>query len=91
VPVEVGHRFEVLKASTPGFGDGTSGGPWFHPFSTKTDTGTIVGVVGGYQGGGATDSPSYADFMTRLFGDLVAAAIKGITHCSSNGACRYWP
>lgn len=91
VAVKVGRRFEVLKASTPGFGDGTSGGPWFHRFSTKTDTGTIIGVTGGYQAGGATDSPSYADFLTRHFADLVAAAVNGITHCKSTGACRYWP
>ncbi len=91
VAVQASRRLEVLKASTPGFGNGASGGPWFYPFNTKTDTGTIIGVTGGYQDGGATDSPSYADFLTGHFSDLMAAAIKGITHCDKTGACRYWP
>jgi hypothetical protein len=89
--VQVGPGFTVLTASTPGFGDGTSGGPWFDPFSTKTSTGTIIGLTGGYQTGGATDSPSYADFLSRPFADLVAAAVSGIGHCNTAGACRYWP
>ncbi len=91
VSVDVRPRFEVLRARTPRFGQGTSGGPWFHPFRTKTGTGTVIGVTGGYQAGGATDSPSYADFLTRHFSDLIAAAIKGITHCNNTGDCRYWP
>jgi Trypsin len=89
--VQVGPGFTVLRGSTPGFGDGTSGGPWFDPFSTKTGTGTIIALTGGYQTGGATDSPSYADFLSTPFADLVAAAVGGIRHCNSAGACRYWP
>jgi hypothetical protein len=89
--VQVGPGFTVLTASTPGFGDGTSGGPWFDQFSTKTGTGTIIGLTGGYQTGGATDSPSYADFLSTPFADLVAAAASGTEHCDSAGACRYWP
>src|SRR5260370_11551246 len=49
VAVHAGARFTVLQASTPGFGNATTGTPWFSPFNTKTDTGTIVGVTGGYQ------------------------------------------
>jgi hypothetical protein len=89
--VQVGPGFTVLRASTPGFGLGTSGGPWFDPFSTKTSTGTIIGLTGGYQTGGATDSPSYANFLSRPFADLVAAAVNGLTGCNSAGVCRYWP
>ena len=89
--VQVGPGFTVLRASTPGFGLGTSGGPWFDPFSTKTSTGTIIGLTGGYQTGGATDSPSYADFLSRPFADLVAAAVNGLTGCNSAAVCRYWP
>jgi Trypsin len=89
--VQVDRGFTVLRASTPGFGIGTSGGPWFDLFSTKTSTGTIIGLTGGYQTGGVTDSPSYADFLSRPFADLVAAAVSGITGCNSAGVCRYWP
>ena len=91
VAVRVGRGFSVLTASTPGFGNGTSGGPWFSPFSPQTDTGTVVAVTGGYQAGGATDSPSYADVLSGQFADLMAAAIKGATQCKPDGACRYWP
>jgi opacity protein-like surface antigen len=89
--VQVGPGFTVLTASTPGFGLGTSGGPWFDPFSTKTGTGTIIGLTGGYQAGGATDSPSYADFLSAPFADLVTAAADGTTGCNNAGACQYWP
>ena len=89
--VQVGPGFTVLTASTPGFGEGTSGGPWFDPFSTKTSTGTIIAVTGGYQTGGDTDSPSYADFLSGSFADLVAAAASGISGCTNAGACHYKP
>jgi hypothetical protein len=89
--VTVGPDLTVLKASTPGFGNGTSGGPWFEPFDTTSDTGTIVGLTGGYQAGGATASLSYADFLTSQFASLMAAATKGISHCDQAGDCRYWP
>jgi Trypsin len=91
VAVQVGRGFTVLTASTPGFGNGTSGGPWFSAFSPQTDTGTVIAVTGGYQDGGVTDSPSYADLLSGQFADLVAAAIKGATQCNPDGACRYWP
>jgi len=91
VAVQVGRGFTALTASTPGFDNGTSGGPWFSPFSPQTDTGTVIAVTGGYQAGGATDSPSYADVLSGQFADLMAAAIKGATQCNPNGACRYWP
>jgi hypothetical protein len=91
VAVDVRPGFEVLRASTPGFGNGTSGGPWFDPFSPRTGTGTVIGVTGGYEAGGATDSPSYADFLTAQFAGLVSAAAKGITGCNLAGDCRDWP
>lgn len=91
VAVQVGRGFTALMASTPGFGNGTSGGPWFSPFSPQTDTGTVIALTGGYQQGGATDSPSYADVLSAQFAGLVAAAIKGTTQCNPSGACRYWP
>jgi V8-like Glu-specific endopeptidase len=91
VAVDVRTGFEVLRASTPGFGNGTSGGPWFDPFSPRTDTGTVIGVTGGYEAGGAKDSPSYADFLTAQFAGLMSAATTGIAGCNRAGDCRYWP
>jgi len=59
------------KASTPGFGDGASGGPWFYSFNTKTGVGLLLGDTGGYDSGGPTDSPSYSSFWTTDFSTLV--------------------
>lgn len=46
-----------------GFTGGTSGSPWVTRFNHKTHTGTIVGVIGGYQQGGVTPSISYSSYL----------------------------
>jgi V8-like Glu-specific endopeptidase len=46
-----------------GFYGGTSGSPWVTAFNPVTRTGTIVGVIGGYQEGGATDAISYSSYL----------------------------
>jgi V8-like Glu-specific endopeptidase len=46
-----------------GFFGGTSGSPWLTSFDPRTRTGTIVGVIGGYQEGGDTDSISYSAYL----------------------------
>jgi hypothetical protein len=46
-----------------GFLGGTSGSPWVTGFDPRTRTGTIVGVIGGYQEGGATDAISYSAYL----------------------------
>jgi len=52
-----------VKFECGGFFGGTSGSPWVTNFSLKSGTGTIVGVIGGYQEGGATDSVSYSAYL----------------------------
>jgi V8-like Glu-specific endopeptidase len=54
-----------LRFSCHGFFGGTSGSPWVARFNPLTRTGTIIGVIGGYQAGGDTDSVSYSSY----FGD----------------------
>ncbi len=49
-----------LRFECGGFTGGTSGSPWVTRFSTRSRTGTIVGVIGGYQQGGDTPSVSYS-------------------------------
>src|SRR5215472_16825364 len=51
------------KFECGGFFGGTSGSPWVTNFNLKSGTGTIVGVIGGYQEGGATDSVSYSAYL----------------------------
>jgi V8-like Glu-specific endopeptidase len=46
-----------------GFFGGTSGSPWVTGFDPRTRTGTIVGVIGGYQEGGDTDAISYSSYL----------------------------
>jgi V8-like Glu-specific endopeptidase len=46
-----------------GFFGGTSGSPWVTDFDPRTRTGTIVGVIGGYQEGGDTDAISYSSYL----------------------------
>ena len=51
--------------------DGTSGGPWILGFNPATGTGTVFGVIGGYQRGGDYDWASYSAYFglpaLRLF------------------------
>ncbi len=60
-----------------GFFGGTSGSPWVTRFDPRTHTGTIVGVIGGYQEGGDTDAISYSAYLNgdiRQLYDQAAAA-----------------
>jgi V8-like Glu-specific endopeptidase len=52
-----------LRFECGGFFGGTSGSPWVTRFDLRTRTGTIVGVIGGYQQGGDTDAISYSAYL----------------------------
>ncbi|MGF1430841.1 trypsin-like serine peptidase [Kitasatospora sp. LaBMicrA B282] len=56
-----------LRIDCPEYTGGTSGSPWVTDLDPKTRTGTVVGVIGGYQQGGDTPDTSY----TSYFGDAV--------------------
>ncbi|MGK4583410.1 trypsin-like serine peptidase [Kitasatospora sp. HPMI-4] len=56
-----------LRIECPDYTGGTSGSPWITGLDPKSRTGTIVGVIGGYQQGGATPDVSYSSY----FGDQV--------------------
>ncbi|WP_371481701.1 serine protease [Kitasatospora sp. NBC_00315] len=58
-----------LRIDCPDYTGGTSGSPWVTDFDPTTRTGTVVGVIGGYQEGGDTPDISY----TCYFGDGVQA------------------
>jgi V8-like Glu-specific endopeptidase len=63
-------------AATPGFTDGTSGGPWFEGFNATTGRGTLIGDTGGYEEGGpSSGSPSYSDYWTGSFATVVGQAV----------------
>lgn len=63
------------QATTPGFTDGSSGGPWLEHFNSTTGTGVLIGDTGGFeQGGPASGTPSYSDTWDSAFASVVAAA-----------------
>ena len=65
-----------LRFECGGFPGGTSGSPWVTNFNLRTRTGTIVGVIGGYEEGGSTEAISYSSYLgeevQRLYQQAVA-------------------
>jgi V8-like Glu-specific endopeptidase len=61
-----------------GYRDGTSGGPWVLGYDGSKGTGTIFGVIGGYEWGGDYDWASYSAVFgssaLRLFRQAEASA-----------------
>jgi V8-like Glu-specific endopeptidase len=68
-----------LRFVCGGFTGGTSGSPWIMHFDRITRTGTIIGVIGGYQQGGDTDSISYSAYLGQAIGLLYRQAIAAGT------------
>lgn len=52
-----------LRFNCAGFYDGTSGSPFVTHFDPRNRSGTIIGVIGGYQQGGDTPSVSYSSYF----------------------------
>jgi V8-like Glu-specific endopeptidase len=63
-----------LKFACGGYYGGTSGSPWLTHFDVKSLTGTIVGVIGGYQQGGDTPSVSYSAYLDDAIRQLYQQA-----------------
>jgi V8-like Glu-specific endopeptidase len=64
-----------LQFNCGGYTGGTSGSPWVTRFNTRSRTGTIVGVIGGYQQGGDTPSVSYSAFFGTAIHQLYEQAV----------------
>lgn len=64
-----------LRFDCPDYTGGTSGSPWVTHFNTRTRTGTIVGVIGGYQLGGESASISYSSYFGPAVKRLYQAAV----------------
>jgi V8-like Glu-specific endopeptidase len=64
-----------LEFDCDGYTGGTSGSPWVTGFDPRTRTGTIVGVIGGYQEGGDTPSVSYSPYFGSGIYQLYEQAI----------------
>ncbi len=81
-----------LQFDCSGYTGGTSGSPWVIHFSSLSRTGTIVGVIGGYEQGGDTPSVSYSvrlDAATlRLYQQALAAENTGSQQVTAKNAGR---
>jgi V8-like Glu-specific endopeptidase len=65
-----------LKFECGGYTNGTSGSPLLAGISPATGLGTVIGVIGGYQQGGDTDSVSYAARLGASAAALYRTAIS---------------
>ena len=72
-----------LRFDCDGFTGGTSGSPWISRFDPRTRTGTIVGVLGGYQAGGSTEAISYSAYLGPEIEQLYRQAIADETSAAS--------
>ena len=57
------HRTQLVFRCA-GYPDGTSGGPFLARVERDSGRGTVMGVIGGYQQGGATADVSYSARLT---------------------------
>jgi V8-like Glu-specific endopeptidase len=72
-----------LRFDCDGFTGGTSGSPWISRFDPRTRTGTIVGVLGGYQEGGSTEAISYSAYLGTEVEQLYHQAVADETSAAS--------
>lgn len=72
-----------LRFDCGGFTGGTSGSPWITHFDPQTHTGTIVGVLGGYQEGGSTEAVSYSSYLGPEVEQLYRQAVADETPATS--------
>ncbi len=63
-----------MRFDCRGFSGGTSGGPWIKGFDRRTQSGYVMGVIGGYEEGGAYDWRSYASVLGGDAATLIVTA-----------------
>jgi V8-like Glu-specific endopeptidase len=67
-----------MRFDCHGFYGGTSGSPWLSDYDARTQTGHVIGVIGGYQEGGSEEwrsySPVFSDDTARLLATADARA-----------------
>jgi V8-like Glu-specific endopeptidase len=63
-----------LRFDCHGFYGGTSGSPWLSDYDDRTQSGHVVGVIGGYQEGGSEEWRSYSPLFTTGVTHLLATA-----------------
>ncbi|MEU4845462.1 trypsin-like serine peptidase [Streptomyces gilvosporeus] len=59
-----------MRIQCTDFEGGTSGSPWLADYDPTSHTGTVIGVLGGHEGGGDEDDVSYAAYFDDDIADL---------------------
>jgi V8-like Glu-specific endopeptidase len=85
-PVRCSNQTEAFNGSPTGVGelqfdcggypDGTSGSPFLIQVNKNTGTGTVTGVIGGYEQGGDSPSVSYSISFGKSAGALYQTAVS---------------
>jgi len=78
-------RFRIgqMEFYCHGYWTGTSGGPWIIGYNAWTGTGTVCGVIGGYEQGGDYEWASYSSYFGTQLRDLYQQAEKQAAATSS--------
>jgi V8-like Glu-specific endopeptidase len=69
-----GHKYQQ-GFDCKGYYDGTSGSPWIINYNPHTQSGYVIGALGGYQQGGAYDWRSYSAVFDNDAATLLAKVI----------------
>jgi V8-like Glu-specific endopeptidase len=69
-------HLEQLEFYCHDFWTGTSGGPWITAFNASTGTGTVHGVIGGYEDGGDYEWASYSAYFGTHMAALYQQAVQ---------------
>jgi V8-like Glu-specific endopeptidase len=69
-------RADQQEFRCDGYTDGASGGPWILGFDRRTGTGTVIGVIGGYQQGGNLPWTGYSPYFTPAVEQLYQRAVS---------------
>jgi V8-like Glu-specific endopeptidase len=77
-----------LRFDCAGYPDGTSGGPFLARRDAATGTGTVIGVIGGYEQGGYLQSVSYSPRFGRAIRSLYRTAVAAARAAGWPGAAR---
>ncbi|MGK5628221.1 trypsin-like serine peptidase [Streptomyces sp. URMC 123] len=71
-----------LRIQCADLSGGTSGSPWITSFDPRSREGTVIGITGGYEGGGDTDDVSYSPY----FGEAVRRLYERAAHPAAEAA-----
>ncbi|MGP9018867.1 trypsin-like serine peptidase [Streptomyces sp. BR1] len=66
-----------LRIDCDGYSGGSSGAPFIANFNTNTQTGDVIGVIGGYKTGGPTPDTSYSSYFGTDIKNLYDSAVRG--------------